>query len=293
MKAKKLALLLHPDKIVLRRISKALGDNLMLSFLAREIKRAYPRKKVIIETEYPDLFLGNPHVDWVIKGKKLPFYIKNEYRLGPDTGTHILDQMIQSLPFPVLHWDRKLDYFESNSQGLHVLDMLPSNYVVMCPVGKRKFAANRKEWGFDNFQKLVQLLADVPVVQLGSPSDPLLKGVIDFRSLGFPIQVCSAVIKNSLAGIFTEGGFMHLANAVGKPSVIIYGGSLRPECTGYDLNINISQKVDCSPCFTSDRPMTICPTMKCMTPISPELILKNVLNLIKSTGASPLADPGQ
>lgn len=280
MKAKKISLLLHPDKIVLRRISKALGDNLMISCLAREIKRTYPRKKVIVETEYPDLFFANPNVDVVLKGKRLPFYVKAKYRLSPDTETHILDQMIRALPFPVSGCERKLDYFEPEDLDLHVLEKLPPDYVVVCPVGKRKFAANRKEWGFDNFQQLVHLLADIPVVQIGSPSDPLLHGVIDFRSVGFPIQICAAVIRHSLTGIFTEGGFMHLANAVGKPAVIVYGGALRPESTGYDLNVNLSQEVDCGPCFTSHRPLTECPTMKCMRPISPELVARSVMNLI-------------
>ncbi len=123
-------------------------------------------------------------------------------------------------------------------------------------------------------------MKDIPVVQIGSPSDPLLEGVADFRSIGFPIRICASIIKNALTGVFLEGGLMHLSNALNKPSIIIFGGALRPEITGYDLHTNISVKLDCGPCFTSDKPMGECPTMKCMQSITPELIFEHLKTII-------------
>lgn len=280
MNLSKFFFLLHPNKIILRRTSKALGDNLMLSFLAREIKNAHPSKKVIIETEWPELFYNNPNVDWVIKGKKLPFYIKPKYHIGVSAKKHILDQMAKAIHLGPDRWERKLDFFMTSDDKSDVLNLLPKKYVVVCPIGKQAFAANRKEWGPESFQKVVDLLTDIPVVQIGLPSDPLLGGVSDFRTLGYPIRTCAAIIKKSLAGGFLEGGFMHLANAVNKPSVIIYGGALCPHITGYDIHINLDTKVECGPCFTSDSPMEACPTMECMKQISPELVVEKIRELV-------------
>jgi len=280
MNFSKFLFLLHPNKIILRRISKGLGDNLMLSFLAREIKNIYPSKKVIIETERPELFYNNPNVDWVIKGKKLPFYKKPKYHIGSSTEKHILDQMAKAIHISLDRWERKLDFFTTFDDKSDVLNLLPKKYIVLCPVGKQTFASNRKEWGLNNFQKLVDLLPDISVVQVGDPSDPLLKDVIDFRTLGFPIRTCAAIIRRSLTGVFLEGGFMHLADAVNKPSVIIYGGALRPAITGYDIHINLATKLECSPCFTSDSPMEACPTMECMKQISPELVVEKIRELV-------------
>jgi len=185
--------------------------------------------------------------------------------------------MANALPFKLKRWDKKLDYFEKNINLHDVIKHLPERYIVVCPVGKQTFAANRKEWGFENFQYLVNLIKDIPIVQIGSPRDPLLKGVIDLRAIAFPIRTCATVIKKSLTGVFLEGGLMHLANAVGKPSIIIFGGALMPETTGYDCHINIATTIECGPCFTSDRRVSTCSHMNCMKPITPKFVFEHLL----------------
>ena len=57
--------LLSRKSIILRRSSGVFGDNLILSFLAREINKKYPDMIIGIETDRPELFLGNPHIDKV------------------------------------------------------------------------------------------------------------------------------------------------------------------------------------------------------------------------------------
>ena len=65
---------------------------------------------------------------------------------------------------------------------------------------------------------------------------------------------------------------MHVAAAVKKPSVILYGGAVSPEVSGYDLHQNISHIPECGPCFTSHSPMTRCETMICMKAIEVEQV---------------------
>ena len=46
---------------------------------------------------------------------------------------------------------------------------------------------------------------------------------------------------------------MHMARAVDCPSVIVYGGRLRPDQIGYICNENLYNAVECSPCWLDTR----------------------------------------
>ena len=73
---------------------------------------------------------------------------------------------------------------------------------------------------------------------------------------------------------------MHLAHAVQTPAIIIYGGFILPESSAYPENISIYNKVDCSPCYTSQKRMTNCYHMKCMKGISSELVIEKVHKML-------------
>jgi ADP-heptose:LPS heptosyltransferase len=46
---------------------------------------------------------------------------------------------------------------------------------------------------------------------------------------------------------------MHMARAVDCPSVIVYGGRLRPDQIGYSCNENLYNAVACAPCWLDSR----------------------------------------
>ena len=258
----------HPRSITLRRRSRALGDNLLLSCLAREIKRYDPKRYVIVETCWPEFFEQNPAVDAICTIKAALWYAKPEYVITPETQEHLIDQMIKQLPLPIRDWERRVDLSYQESAVNATLQGIPASYLVVNPSGKQKHSANRKEWGWQNFCELRQQFAAMPFVQIGDTETPLLPETIDRR--GRPILESAHLIKHAIAGIFLEGGMMHVANAVKTPSVIIYGGLIRPEISGYAMHRNLYGAPPCSPCFTSQAAMTDCPTMACMRMISVE-----------------------
>ena len=270
--------LMHPGAITLRRTSKALGDNLMLSCLAREIKRNDPSRYVMVETSWPELFEHNPNVDTVFSKKVALRYYKNTYTITPTIHEHTLDQMIRHLPVSISHWERQVDLYYPEEQFAHVLNGLPDRYLVVNPAGKQTYSANRKEWGVDNFQALRSRLKHLPFVQIGSADTPLLPQTIDKR--GRPILEDAHLIKHSLTGIFLEGGLMHLANGLNKPSVIIYGGCLHPNISGYAMHYNIFTTPACSPCYTSQVPLSPCDTMQCMKIISVDQVIQGIYSII-------------
>jgi hypothetical protein len=69
--------------------------------------------------------------------------------------------------------------------------------------------------------------------------------------------------------ITPDTGPMHIAAAVGTPSVVIYGGYIDPVCTGYPGNINFYSPVECAPCWLRDP----CPFgKKCLHQITPDQV---------------------
>jgi ADP-heptose:LPS heptosyltransferase len=274
---KYLPVLLKRDRIVLRRISSALGDNLFLSFLAREIKAVSPQTVIAVETKWPELFEGNPYIDVVLKEKVAIRYRKIRYLIDSGTTDHILDQMVAQLPFSIRKWNRKLELYLAEDEFSHLRHELPNHYIVMNPQGKQSHSANRKEWGLDNFQQVRDLLGDNDVIQIGPRDTPLLKNTHDFRGTG--IRESAFIISRSLTGVFLEGGLMHVANAVDRPCVIVFGGAVLPAVTGYAMHVNVSRRPWCSPCISSHEKMSICDTMICMLPIQPGDVAQAVKRL--------------
>lgn len=250
----------------------------MLSYLASEIKHYLPKSKVIVETQKPELFLHNPKIDKIFFGKVAPFYHKAEYLIDAIETTHILSQMRNRLPLPAAERPPYLEIFLQPEERMAVRQQMPESYIVVAPAGKQTFARNRKEWSFERFTQVRDFFSNIPFVQLGGPDDPLLPDTIDRR--GRPIRETAAIIENATTGLFLEGGMMHLANAVGKPCVIIFGGAIDPRLSGYDMHINLASKPHCSPCFTSEQPMTVCDTMICMKAITVENVVAAVKKMI-------------
>lgn len=266
--------LLHPKSTFIRWTSHALGDNLLLSMLLPDLRKINPDCTIIVETKYPELFINNPYPDWVTSThfRTTKKFIKPKYTVNRETSCSIFCQMMNYIG---IGEDRIPKLYLSDAEVQIAKSDYPDPYVVIAPVGKTKFSANRKEWGQENFQKLVNRLKEVRIIQIGMPSDQLLKNVIDARVIN--IRKTAAIISNADLFIGLEGGLMHLARAVDKPAVIIFGGYIKPEISGYDLNTNIATAVDCSPCYNSNSRQNDCLHMKCMRKINVELVYNEVL----------------
>lgn len=266
--------LLRPRTVFLRRTSNGLGDNLLLTALLPEIRTRMPDHRIVVETPWKELFEHNPHADWVTDKhmKTTRRHIKPVYRVGKRGDRPFLEQM--------------LDYIGSGSAGApriylterevqRARDAYPGRYVAVCPAGKTAFSSNRREWGLANFQELRDMLGQYRFVQIGLMRDPLLDNVSDAR--GLSVRESAAILHNAWFFIGLEGGFMHVARAVGTRSVIIFGGYILPEMSGYEENINISSEVDCSPCYNSHVSQAPCETMKCMKAIAPGAVHDRIL----------------
>lgn len=116
-----------------------------------------------------------------------------------------------------------------------------------------RFPMPNKEWLPDRFAVVASALAaQHSLIQIGSPSDPLLPGVRDLRGKTTPRQL-AAILSVARLFVGLVGFPMHLARAVDCPAVIVYGGREAPWQSGYTANLNVQRAPACAPCWLVDR----------------------------------------
>lgn len=94
-----------------------------------------------------------------------------------------------------------------------------------------------KDWGWNRWQKVVQLLPRVPWVQIGMPNTKPLQGV---KFIATPtVRAAAAVMSFMRAAVLPEGGLHHCAAALKVPAVVVFGGYIAPRVTGYELHRNL------------------------------------------------------
>ena len=118
-------------------------------------------------------------------------------------------------------------------------------FVVIEPnVVRWKSSSANKDWGVERYQALAERLLEdgKQVVQLFPRQDNgeslKLSGVKIVKTDTFRDAV--AVLKNAAIYVGAEGGLHHAAAAVGVRGVVIFGGWIPPQVTGYDMHTNIA-----------------------------------------------------
>jgi hypothetical protein len=98
-----------------------------------------------------------------------------------------------------------------------------------------KATAPNKQWPVDRYERVAALLraSGYHVLQLNRRmANAETLPVTDFR------HACAALARASLY-VGPEGGLHHAAAALGVPAVVIFGGFISPEVTGYDSHVNL------------------------------------------------------
>ncbi len=144
--------------------------------------------------------------------------------------------------------------------------------------------------------KLAEFIDSIPsrwnckFIILGSKSEKLLSAELQETTKTELLDICGefnisqliSVINNMDVIISNDSGPMHVAAALEKPQIALFGAT-HPRLGFAPLNkkaIIISSNISCQPC--SLHGSTICPKghFLCMTSISPELIKKNLGKII-------------
>jgi ADP-heptose:LPS heptosyltransferase len=278
-----------------------LGGYILWTPVAREYYRAFGRKvyftnRVFGRLPFPrrversPLFENNPHVSIKSAGGADELRLDNPEanywtrvtrdRIDYKPGAHAVE--IACAAYGIRDPEIRCELFLTEPElekGRKVrADLGP--FVAVEPHTKESFTVN-KQWGFERWQEVADALraAGLTLVQVGEGGKPLLEGVKD--ATGLPgIRETAAVLHHAELLVAPEGGLMHLANAVGTRSVIVYGGYVSPELTGYAENVNLFTELPCAPCGL--RRSCLRGRRECLERIPPDEVCRSALALLEA-----------
>ena len=158
------------------------------------------------------------------------------------------------------------------------LDTAP---VIFCPGAEYGPA---KRWPAQHFAALARLIATPqnPVWLVGSTKDAIVGNAITAAAEGAALNLCGRstleqaidLLASARCVVSNDSGLMHVAAALGRPLVALYGSSspaytppLSPSAT------IVSRSLSCSPCFKRECPLG---HFDCMNGITPQQVATSI-----------------
>jgi len=270
---------------------EAPGDDLMATAVLAQW-RAVRGTRPWYLTRHPGLFAHNPDVGLVLdyepelagalSGLGVPrvrlryhTYDAATDRMVGTPRVHVINLMCESAGLPRLAEPAPLFFFADGERPPRA----PSpRLVIQSSVMAARFPILNKEWIPGRLQEVVDALsADAEIVQIGSAGDPPLHGATDLRGRT-SMRESAAVLAAAWGFIGLIGFPMHLARAVGTPSVVVFGGREHPTEAGYPGNRNLFTEMHCSPCWFLNH----CPYgRECMQRITADAVIAGARDLLK------------
>lgn len=242
------------------------GDHLLCTAVFHELRKRGHRG-LWMASGFEELFRGNPDIDAVVPidwryqelakrvgGRSvMPVYadIDPENENNEIPTRHIIALMCEKLDIqgevelrPYLHLT------DDEKKAGRLVD---NQVAIQSSILAARLPILNKEWDPARFAAVVQALkGEFNFVQVGSPRDPLLPGVIDMRGKS-SVRQTAAILGQSRAFVGLVGFVMHLARAVDCRAAIVFGGREAPWQSGYTCNENLHEAVECAPCWQWSR----------------------------------------
>ena len=236
-----------------------LGGYLMWTAAAREISERTGLKMLPIESHEPaiklidsDIFYNNPR--FIQPGENFEFafpmvlnnpltnYCKQD---TPDKAIHrydrhVIEQICEvygiqdpKLKCEIVFDDREIEF----SQEIYS-SVICDEFITIEPHTKDEYTIN-KTYPFEKWQSVVdEISKHIKIVQIGQNTDKILNNCVDLTNKT-SFREAAAIINLAKLHVGSEGGLMHVANAVSTRSVIVVTGFLHPDMTCYPDNRNI------------------------------------------------------
>lgn len=270
------------DSIHLERYG-GLGDELFVTRLAYELKREFPRKRIVVHCSCPAIFENLSFIDRVTTERPnmwgsfyvdyQPYISKN--RLDPRHISVLLADVFKisvSSTLPIIQL--------TDAERERVADY-KKRFGTLVTVSTRtsSWTAN-KLWFDDGWAEVCADLSGVAsVVHLGGKDEPILDGVERFAG---KTGVREAMLLLAASDVYLGpvSFLMHAAAALGTPQVIVYGGFEKPTTSAYASTIPLTGAVSCSPCWLT----TACPNNReCMSQIAASHVVTTVKNVLEKS----------
>jgi hypothetical protein len=251
-----------------------LGDDILCTAVARELKKR-GAGRIWQLTRHPELFAGNADVlavpvDFRLRRLCAMFGVpcpELEYPHPPPA--HLITTLCKEVDITGEIELRPYVHLTDAERRDGCVTPRPAVAMQTSSMSAR-FPMRNKQWPLERFQAVADALkGEFDIVQLGSPTDPVLDGALDLRGKT-SVRESAAILASSKLFIGLVSGLMHLARAVDCRSVIVYGGREHPAQSGYTANENLYWNGPCAPCWQRDD----CDYDRvCMKEMLPEMVL--------------------
>ena len=204
------------------------GDELMAAGEAMSLGGVVAIKDKNGNHRWHDAWENNPHIAKV--GEKYDKFIFNAPSARP---------YVKNVSPPAWDWKAyrpKAAKFYFSKEELDEIAFIENNFIVVEPHLKQKAESVNRDWGWDNFVKVTSSV-DADWVQLGATKPKMLPNA---RWIQTPTpRMMAAVMSKARAFLFPEGGMHHTAAALNLKGVVLFGGFVAPQVTGYTMHKNI------------------------------------------------------
>ena len=280
------------------KMDGGIGDMLLLTIAAKK-NFCDSGEACNVLTLFPEIFFFNQAIKKIYTQENLVLKVSRTFNyrfhdityrcwsnLLPDKknvfNVHAVEQFCHQLGLSgKVHLKPEIFY---NDEEVESLELPAAPYVVVqSQASHSNHPQTTKDWDIASMQKVVDALSKhFLVVQLGDQRDTCLNNVVNltgqtsFREAGI-------ILRSSILFVGLEGALMHLARAVDCPSVIVWGGRLKPSQIGYPCFENLTYEIECSPCWLPNA----CPKdLECMKRIRPDQVIEASHRILDKTDRS-------
>lgn len=219
------------------------GDEIMGSGLARGAAARGKRiafgdgRKILWGPWAPEIYHGNPNVAGPGQERLPNLEWIDHYKGNRKYNKHVNGKWVWNYAFKAVPGEF---FFDEIERG--IADSFTPGFVVIEPnVPWQKAVAPNKDWGESKFQELARrlLLQGCHLVQFKHKNSRRLIAGADIIEL-HKFRHAIAVMSRAALYIGPEGGMHHAAAAVGIKAVVLFGGFIPPQVTGYSTHINLT-----------------------------------------------------
>ncbi len=275
------------DEVRLYSGSRRLGDALLATTVAREIKKLRPDIRVVVESHWPQIFFNNRDVDATFpagnKAQRSAIVLRYDDPWPPTDTRHVLEILCARLG--IEDPDLSPYYYPSPEERAKARLIRPpsSRPLLVVHPFSGFFAARSKQWDFRHWKRYLESLPpEIETVRFGEVEDPATptERPSHREIVGMDVRLAAAILQSADAFVGQDSGLAHLATALGVPSVVLFTGYVSPAMFGYEQNVNLVPELPYAPCWEKDG----CPPCKaeiCTRAVQPETVLEKTLGVLE------------
>ncbi|MFT5822553.1 MAG: ADP-heptose:LPS heptosyltransferase [Crocinitomix sp.] len=239
-----------------------LGDAAILTTVLKDLKRREPDARIIVfgKKLFEPLFVNNPTID---KYQSLNFFntvadiFKMIFKMDKsifldgdpqsslfDRHSHTVDVLAKMLNGPFD--DKRLEIYTTPAEDAKanaILDQYEKTVLIQITSD----SSSNQNWAIERWEELIERMPDHTFIQVGLGREEIVKGAVNLLGKT-SIRESLALIKNVDSYIGVDSFMNHASNAFFTRGVVLFGPST-PEHWGYPNNINLYNKLRCSPCM--------------------------------------------